>query len=173
MASALLLGFLLGSLPFPFWFGALRGLRVVDGPGPRGTLAAYRALGPIPGLLAFLLEVGKGLLAVALGEEVGGPLGGLAAGGMAVLGHALSPWLAFRGGWGGVTALGVLFAVDPGLLPPALLASLLGLLPHPLGRALALGGAFPLLLALLGGTPGHLLLGALLGLALGLGALRE
>ncbi|GAA6741195.1 glycerol-3-phosphate acyltransferase [Thermus oshimai] len=104
MALALLVGYALGSLPFAYWFAGLRGV------GPEG-------LSPFPRLLVLLLELGKGLSAVALGEFLAqNPLGGLLGGVGASWGQAFSPWLLLGKAGGVAPVLGVLFAVDPRLL---------------------------------------------------------
>jgi glycerol-3-phosphate acyltransferase PlsY len=175
--SPFLAGYLLGSLPVAFWFGALRGKDLLrEGSGNPGALNAYRVLGPVPGLLVLLLDVFKGVLAVALGEGVAGdPLGGLWGGAGAVWGHAFSPWLGFRGGKALAPAAGVLLAVDPRLLLLALtLLALLYLFSRrPYRAALAVALALPLLAALLGRTPSHLFFGLLLGLPVAFRHLKD
>ncbi|MGC8876212.1 glycerol-3-phosphate acyltransferase [Thermus sp.] len=165
MALAFLLGYLVGGLPVAFWFGALRGKDLLrEGPD---FLSALEVLGPVPGLLVLFLEVFQGALGVALGEGVAGsPLGGLLGGVGAVWGQAFSPWLLFRGGRALAPAAGALLAVDPRLLLLALfLFALLYLAFRRPGRAvLAVALALPLLAALLGKTPFHLLFGLLVGL---------
>jgi len=70
-----LLGYFLGSLPVAYWFGALRGKDLLrEGSGNPGALNAFRVLGPFPGLLVLLLDLFKGVLAVAVGEGVSGCL---------------------------------------------------------------------------------------------------
>ncbi|GAB5602482.1 glycerol-3-phosphate acyltransferase [Thermus sp. FJN-A] len=172
MLLALLLGYLLGSLPIAFWFGALRGRDLLrEGSGHPGALNAYRVLGPVPGLMVLFLDAFKGALAVALGEGVAGdPLGGLVGGVGAVWGQAFSPWLLFRGGTALATGSGVLLAVDPRLLLAALaLFGLLALLSRRPKRAvLAVALALPLLAAALEGTGAHLLFALGVGLPLAL-----
>ncbi len=66
-----------------------------------------------------LLDVGKGALAVLLGGWLAGALGGprlaaaLGAGVMAVVGHCFSLFVAFRGGKGLATLLGVTLPLYP------------------------------------------------------------
>uniref|UniRef100_UPI0026078694 glycerol-3-phosphate acyltransferase n=1 Tax=uncultured Meiothermus sp. TaxID=157471 RepID=UPI0026078694 len=92
---AALAGYLFGSLPFGFWFGALQNKNLlVEGSGNAGGTNAWRVLGPVPGLMVMALDVGKGIMAVALGEFLAkDPSGGLLAGATAVLGHCYSVWL--------------------------------------------------------------------------------
>ncbi len=60
-------GYLLGSLPFSFWLGKFKGvdLRRV-GSGNIGATNLARAVGPGWGIIAFALDLGKGLVAVIL-----------------------------------------------------------------------------------------------------------
>lgn len=177
MALALLLGYFLGSLPIAFWFGAIRGRSLLkEGSGNPGALNAYRVLGPIPGLMVLLLDVFKGVLAVALGEGVAGtPLGGLAGGVGAVWGHAFSPWLLFQGGKALAPGIGVLLAVNPKLLLLALLlfALLYAFSRRPYRAALATALALPLLAAATGHTLPHLLFGLGVGLPVALRHLKD
>ncbi len=115
-------GYLLGSFPMGYWFGLLQrkdllkpGAGLVDG------TRLVSALGVVGGLLALMLELAQGLLAVAAGELAGHAagghfvLGGLLAGVAAVWGHRWPLWLGFRGGKGASVAVGVLLAVQPWL----------------------------------------------------------
>lgn len=178
MLWAFLLGYFLGSFPVAYWFGALRGRNLLqEGSGDPGPLNAYRLLGPVPGLLALLLDLFKGALAVAAGEAAlgGDPLGGLAGGVGAVWGHAFSPWLLFRGGKALATAAGALLAVDPHLLLAAflLLAFLALAFRRPHRAALAVALALPLLAAAVDRTPYHLLFGLGVGLPVALRHLTD
>ena len=58
---ALAVGYLLGSLPFGYWAGRLRGidLRTV-GSGNTGGTNAVRMLGPRIGVPVIALDIGKG-----------------------------------------------------------------------------------------------------------------
>lgn len=177
MFLAFLLGYFLGSFPVAYWFGALRGRDLLrEGSGNPGALNAYRVLGPVPGLMVLLLDLFKGILAVALGEGVAGsPVGGLVGGVGAVWGHAFSPWLLLRGGKGLATGAGVLLAVDPRLLLASLLLCilLLAFFPRPYRVALAVALAQPLLAALVHPSPPFLLFGLGLGLPVALRHLRD
>ncbi|MFN4070307.1 MAG: glycerol-3-phosphate acyltransferase [Thermus caldifontis] len=177
MFLAFLLGYFLGSFPVAYWFGALRGRDLLkEGSGNPGALNAYRVLGPVSGLMVLLLDLFKGVLAVALGEgAVGSPVGGLVGGVGAVWGHAFSPWLFLRGGKGLATGAGVLLAVDPRLLLLSLLvfATLLALFRRPYRVALAVALAQPLLASLLHPDPAYLLFGLWLGLPVALRHLKD
>lgn len=112
------IGFLIGSLPT----GYLVATRVAgvdprtSGSGNPGATNVLRIAGRGPALFVLTVDVAKGVAAAALGMY--GPGGGvdLAAwtGLAAVLGHAWSPWIGFRGGKGVATALGAALVLAPG-----------------------------------------------------------
>ncbi len=115
----LLLGYLLGSVPFGLLLTRLSGLGDVRAIGS-GNIGATNVLRTgRKGLAAatLLLDMGKGLLASLLGAwflaRMVGPttppsLGGYVAGFGALLGHCFPIWLRFRGGKGVATYIGAL-----------------------------------------------------------------
>lgn len=113
---ALLLSYLLGSIPNGLWL--CRALWHVDlrqhGSHNIGATNAWRTLGKGPGFLVFFLDMLKGLLAVWLGEMlVGMPLVMILCGVLAIVGHSLSLFLRFHGGKGVATGLGVILMLMP------------------------------------------------------------
>ena len=119
------LSYLLGALPIGFLLAKhLKGIDLREtGSGNIGSTNAMRALGRSWGLVAFLLDVGKGWLPVfvlaplaASPADAGGlgePILRLAYGTAAVLGHCFPIYLRFRGGKGVATGCGAVIAVDP------------------------------------------------------------
>ncbi|MEM8825717.1 MAG: glycerol-3-phosphate 1-O-acyltransferase PlsY [Pseudomonadota bacterium] len=109
----LLIGYLLGSIPFGLVLTRLAGkgdVRAV-GSGNIGTTNVLRAGGKGLAAATLLFDVGKGAFAVWLGSRHA--LGGDIMGGMgAFLGHLFPVWLAFRGGKGVATMLGIALALD-------------------------------------------------------------
>ncbi|QSR85808.1 glycerol-3-phosphate 1-O-acyltransferase PlsY [Methylacidimicrobium sp. B4] len=121
MAVLLLASFLLGSMPFGYWLGRLRGLDLrTQGSGNIGATNAWRVLGARWGVAIFLLDFLKGALPTGAGLH-GFPttsvpvadLLGSAAGLAAILGHNFTPWLQGRGGKGIATTAGVLLVLVP------------------------------------------------------------
>ena len=113
---ALLLSYLLGSMPNGLWL--CRALWHVDlrqhGSHNIGATNAWRTLGKGPGFLVFFLDMLKGLLAVWLGEIlVGTPLVMILCGVLAIVGHSLSLFLRLHGGKGVATGLGVILMLMP------------------------------------------------------------
>lgn len=112
LLAALAGGYLLGSIPFGLILTRLAGhgdIRTV-GSGNIGTTNVLRAGGKALAAVTLLLDGGKGAAAVLL-AGIWGPDMQLAAALGAVLGHMFPVWLAFRGGKGVATALGVLLAI--------------------------------------------------------------
>jgi glycerol-3-phosphate acyltransferase PlsY len=109
--GAVLLGYLLGSVPFSVWLGKWWFHKDVRqfGSGNPGATNALRVFGPSFGLLVFLLDALKGWLPLwlilnFLNEAVALEWIGISA----VLGHMFSVFLGFKGGKGAATSLGVL-----------------------------------------------------------------
>jgi glycerol-3-phosphate acyltransferase PlsY len=122
---ALLIAYLLGSVPFGLLLAKLFGGADVRkaGSGNIGATNVARVAGPLPGILTLALDAGKGWLAVWLAGRVthGEAAALVLAGFFALLGHCFPVWLRFRGGKGVATAAGIFGA----LCPAALLAALL------------------------------------------------
>ena len=111
---ALIVGYLLGSLPFGYWAGRLKGvdLRTV-GSGNTGGTNAVRVLGPKVGVPVIVLDIAKGAVAAWIGGEIGGADAAVLASVAAVLGHAFPFWLRFRGGKAVATGAGTMLALVP------------------------------------------------------------
>ncbi|WP_250126104.1 glycerol-3-phosphate 1-O-acyltransferase PlsY [Chroococcidiopsis sp. CCMEE 29] len=130
--AILLVAYLLGSTPTGYTLARLiKGIDIREhGSGSTGATNVLRTLGKGPGLLVLLIDMLKGVLAIALvywafafaaGHTIVPPtvnlelwlgwmvaLAGLAA----VLGHSKSIWLGFTGGKSVATSLGILLAMS-------------------------------------------------------------
>ena len=118
----LAIGYFLGAIPCGYLAGRwLKGIDLRDcGSGSTGATNVLRNVGKGPALLVFLLDVGKGALAVLLAKSVGlndwvQVLAGLAA----LAGHIWPVWLGWKGGKAVATGLGMFL----GLAWPVGLAS--------------------------------------------------
>ncbi len=121
--SALLLAYLVGSVPSAVWVGRVfYGIDVREyGSGNAGATNTFRVLGVKAGLPVLAMDIGKGLLAVQLAVWLGHYLPHtqqevnfkLALGVSALLGHLFPVFAGFRGGKGVATLLGVLIGVQP------------------------------------------------------------
>jgi len=110
----LLLGFLLGSVPFGY---VLVKLRTGDdvrgfGSGNTGATNVGRVLGRRAGLAVLIADALKGLAAVLIALLIG-PAAAAAAAFGAVAGHCYSPWLRGRGGKGVATMFGAFAILAP------------------------------------------------------------
>ncbi len=117
-----ILAYFLGGVPFGYLIAKSKGIDLTKvGSGNIGSTNVLRVLGPKAGVLAFLLDVGKGALPPLLAHSLLPRYMGAVAvanhavlvGVMAVLGHAFSPFLRFRGGKSVATSLGALLGTDP------------------------------------------------------------
>ena len=122
-----LAAFLSGSIPFGLIVVKLAGKGDVrkSGSGNIGATNVMRAGGKALGITTLLLDVAKGFVPVLLAKVFGLPVHLLAFIALAaVLGHMFTPWLAFKGGKGVATALGVALAYHPLMVVPSLVAFL-------------------------------------------------
>jgi glycerol-3-phosphate acyltransferase PlsY len=116
IAAAVIVGYLLGSIPFGLIATRLGGgVDVRDyGSGKTGFTNALRVLGLKRAAPVFALDFAKGLAAALLplawsDDPWAQALGGLAA----VIGHVWPVFAGFRGGRGVLTGLGVLMGLSP------------------------------------------------------------
>lgn len=141
---AIVLGYLLGSIPTAYLTTRLFGggdIRRMGG-GNVGGLNTFREVGFIPFVIVALVDVGKGVAAVAIAHwglnvaELYLLLTALAA----VAGHNWMVFLKFSGGKGVGAAVGALFILFPLYGYPLGLAFLLGviLIPYVITRNVAL-----------------------------------
>lgn len=109
------LGFLLGSIPFPYLLTRRRGvdLRLV-GSGNVGATNVLRVSSPMTAATVLALDASKGTLAVWLADAITRQQGvAVCAGLAAIAGHVYPPWLGFRGGKGMATSAGVFAVLAP------------------------------------------------------------
>ncbi|WP_423606568.1 glycerol-3-phosphate 1-O-acyltransferase PlsY [Sphingomonas sp. MS122] len=127
---ALLLGYLLGSIPFGVLLTRMAGagdLRAI-GSGNIGATNVLRTGRKGLAAATLLLDLAKGAAAVWLAERLWPGMGPLAAAG-AFFGHCYPVWLGFRGGKGVATLMGIVLALHwpSGLVFAAVWLGLLGL----------------------------------------------
>lgn len=119
----IIIGYILGSLPFSFWLGKLKGvdLRKV-GSGNVGATNLARVTSPGWGAVAFILDLGKGLLAVILAGYIftlfadnimSSAMLKIIGGVMSIFGHNWSMWINFKGGKGVATSAGIFLGLAP------------------------------------------------------------
>jgi glycerol-3-phosphate acyltransferase PlsY len=114
-----LAAYLLGSIPFSFLVARHYGVDVrTAGSGNVGATNVMRTAGRTAGVLAFLLDSGKGVLAVLAARAWGQSVAVQAMAAVAaILGHLYPIWLKGRGGKGVATGAGTFLLLAP--LPTA------------------------------------------------------
>jgi glycerol-3-phosphate acyltransferase PlsY len=113
---AVLVAYLLGSMPFGYWVPRLvRGEDIrTKGSGNVGASNVFRVYGRSLGIPVALLDLAKGFAAASLGLWAGGALVGVLAAAAAMVGHARPVFLRFeKGGKMVATAGGATFALAP------------------------------------------------------------
>ena len=116
IALAIILGYLLGSIPFAYIIGRLKkGVDIRDvGGGNVGALNTYREIGPVYGLGVLAADIIKGAFAVWVATWLGLDLEWICVAGFAaVVGHNWPVFIRFKGGMGAATVIGVLAALTP------------------------------------------------------------
>ena len=113
LVQALLLGYLLGSIPFGLFFAWVSGAGDVRkiGSGNIGATNVLRTGKKWAAAATLLSDGAKGAAAVLLARMLLPPGAEIFAAGAAVLGHMFPLWLQFKGGKGVATYLGICLAL--------------------------------------------------------------
>jgi glycerol-3-phosphate acyltransferase PlsY len=114
--TAVLIAYLLGSIPFAYIAGRLKkgiDIRQVGG-GNLGALNVIREIGLSAGLAVLFADITKGILSIFIAQWLSlSRIWTFIAGFAAVCGHNWPVFLRFKGGKGAATTLGVLLALVP------------------------------------------------------------
>ncbi len=110
-----IIGYFLGNISSSYLVGKLMGKVDVreHGSGNLGATNVYRVLGFKAGVIVFLADTLKGLLATLIGLWIKGDVGGLIGGIAAVAGHNWPFLLEFKGGKGIATSFGSIVILFP------------------------------------------------------------
>ena len=143
---SIVIGYLLGSCPFGYWAGRLRGVDLrKEGSGNTGGTNAVRVLGPALGVV---------------GSEA-------LAGAAAVVGHTFPVFLRFRGGKAVATGAGAMLGLAPGIsVIVVILWIVLGLVTRYVSVASMLSAVAFVLLAIFTGQPWPIVVFTLFGAGL-------
>ena len=166
IVAAALAAYLLGSISGSLWLGKLRGVDIrTQGSGNAGGTNAFRTQGAAFALGTVLIDIGKGVAAVAIMRAAGGELvAQMAAALLAVAGHVWPVFHGFRGGKGAATLVGGLALLWPLALAPLFSVWLLVLMTTGyVGLSTVLAGLALPLWALIEGREGAWLLFAVAG----------
>ena len=115
IALSIVIAYLLGSIPFAYIIGKLRGLDIRKvGDRNVGTFNVFRHAGLVAGIATLVADVGKGALAIVVAGLLSGQeLVLFGSGVAAVIGHNWPVFLRFQGGRGLAVVIGVLLALLP------------------------------------------------------------
>lgn len=110
-----LIGYLIGNISNAYLIGKIFLKKDVRdyGSGNAGATNALRAFGAKIGIVVFLLDVMKGVVAVYIGNRLNPELGGFVAGISVIAGHNWPVTLKFKGGKGIATSIGVMLMINP------------------------------------------------------------
>ena len=115
----LLFAYLLGTVPFGFLIGRLKGMDIRQhGSGNIGATNLTRLAGRKWGILCFVLDFTKGsgpvlTATILFNNDTGHSLIPVLTAAAAVAGHVWPVWLGFKGGKGVATALGAILILSP------------------------------------------------------------
>ncbi len=115
MLYAIIIGYLIGSIPFSFIIPKLvKGIDIrTVGSGNVGSTNVYRSCGIVYAILAFLGDSGKGFISIYIANHFWGYNAALAAALATVIGHCYTFVLKFKGGKGVATLAGTILVLNP------------------------------------------------------------
>jgi len=113
--AAIVLGYLLGSVPFASWVTRRHGIELRNsGSGNPGAANVLRTAGIGPAVAVMLLDAAKGTAAVIAARVMSGNVAIVTAAGLAaIVGHIYPAWSGFRGGKGVAASAGVFAVLAP------------------------------------------------------------
>lgn len=134
----IMVSYLIGSFSSAYFIGKV--FKNIDirghGSGNVGATNALRVMGKTLGILTFLFDIIKGIIAVIIGKSILGFNGGLIGGMFAVVGHNWPVFIGFKGGKGVATSLGALLMLN---WIPVVIATILGMIVALVTRYVSLG----------------------------------
>lgn len=122
LGVAAVLAYLIGAIPFSFIVAKIAGVDIrKQGSGNIGATNVLRSAGKVPGILAYVLDIGKGMGVVIAAYFIFSNIIDtnferyflLVVGISAILGHIFPVYLGFKGGKGVATSAGVMFVIIP------------------------------------------------------------
>lgn len=130
LALALLVGYLLGTIPTGYLIGRTRGVDIRKwGSGATGGTNVLRTLGWGAAVSTGLVDLLKGTFGALVGLWLAGDWGYALGGIGAIVGHSYPVWLRFRGGKSVATGAGAMLPLHPLAFLVGLAAGLAALIP--------------------------------------------
>lgn len=113
-AIAIVLAYLLGSIPSGYLVGRIRGVDIrTVGSKNVGATNVFRTLGKGIGVAVMAADIAKGAAAVLVADAIAGQPWTIFAAAAAIIGHVWPVWLRFRGGKGVAVGAGAAAALTP------------------------------------------------------------
>lgn len=135
--KVILIGYLLGSIPFGYLMGKLYKINVTKyGSGNIGVTNVLRVIGVVPALIVLVFDVLKGYLATYIAYSLGGEILAVIGAMASMAGHIWPVYLKFKGGRAVATGLGAILFLTPKI---TLFAILLFIVIVTLTRYVSLG----------------------------------
>jgi glycerol-3-phosphate acyltransferase PlsY len=163
------IGYLIGNFASSYFLGKItKNIDIREhGSGNAGATNTFRVLGVKAGVIVFILDVLKGVLATLIGLWLtGNQLGAVLSGGMAVIGHNWPALLNFRGGKGIASSFGLILTMFPtiGLILFVIAAALIAATKYVSLGSIIAAILFPVLLVVFSQPPAIILVGTVLAL---------
>jgi glycerol-3-phosphate acyltransferase PlsY len=163
------IGYLIGNFASSYLIGKItKNIDIREhGSGNAGATNTFRVLGVKAGILVFIFDVLKGVLATLIGLWLtGDKLGAVLSGGMAVIGHNWPVLLKFKGGKGIASSFGLILTMFPtiGLILFVIAVALIAATKYVSLGSISAAILFPILLVVFSQPPAIILVGTVLAL---------
>lgn len=114
VAAVAVVGYALGTFPSAIIIAKANGVDITSrGSGNPGASNVARTLGWRKGMIVYVLDAAKGVLAVVIGRLVAGDAGGYWCAASAIVGHVFPVTRGLRGGKGVATGSGAMLVLQP------------------------------------------------------------
>ena len=114
--AVIVVAYLIGAIPFSYIIGKFSGIDIrLHGSKNPGASNVLRCCGRRSGILAYITDIGKGMVAIVIAHSVVGnnSLVLVVSAFSAILGHVFPVFLGFKGGKGVATSAGVMIVLAP------------------------------------------------------------
>lgn len=163
------IGYLIGNFATSYIIGKItKNIDIREyGSGNAGATNTFRVLGVKAGILVFIIDVLKGVLATLIGLWLTGDnLGAVLSGSMAVIGHNWPVLLNFKGGKGIASSFGLILTMFPtiGLILFVIAVALIAATKYVSLGSICAAVLFPIMLVIFSQPPAIIMVGTVLAL---------